>query len=174
VIVLVGFLGAGKTTVGRLLADRLGLRFLDADEVLVERAGRSVAEIFAADGEPAFRALEHAVVTDLLRGEDLVLSLGGGAVEHAGTAAALVQLPVQRPGAHVVHLQVSLAEARRRVGDDRGRPMLQRADLDAVHARRAPGFAAVATLEVATAGRSPAEVVDVVAASLARAQASPG
>ena len=166
-IVLVGFLGAGKTTVGRLLADRLDLPFRDADHVLVEREGRSVADMFATDGEPAFRALEHAVVIDLLDGPDVVLALGGGAVEHAGTAQALEALPQRRPGARVVHLQVSLAEARARVGDDRGRPMLVRPDLDAVHARRVPGFAAVATLEVATAGRTPAEVADAVAASLA-------
>jgi len=166
VIVLVGFLGAGKTTVGRLLAHRLEMPFRDADHVLVERSGRSVAEIFATDGEPAFRALEHAVVTDLLDGPDVVLALGGGAVEHAGTAQALAALPHRRPGAQVVHLQVSLAEARTRVGDDRGRPMLVRPDLDVVHARRTPGFASVATLEVATAGRTPAEVADVVTASL--------
>ncbi|WP_299036572.1 shikimate kinase [uncultured Pseudokineococcus sp.] len=165
-IVLVGFLGAGKTTVGRLLADRLHLPFRDADHVLVDRAGRSVAEIFSTEGEPAFRALEHTVVTDLLEGPDVVLALGGGAVEHEGTARALADLPRRRPGAQVVHLQVSLAEARARVGDDRGRPMLARPDLDAVHARRVPGFSAVATLEVATAGLTPAEVVDAVAASL--------
>lgn len=166
-IVLVGFLGAGKTTVGRLLAERLDLPFRDADEVVVERAGRTVAEVFATDGEAAFRALEHAVVTDLLRGDDAVVSLGGGAVEHPGTAAALRALPTRRPGAHVVHLEVSLAEARARVGDDRGRPMLARPDLGAVHARRLPGFADVATAEVATAGRTPAEVADAVTTALA-------
>ncbi|GAA2034731.1 shikimate kinase [Pseudokineococcus marinus] len=170
-IVLVGFLGAGKTTVGRLLAERLDLPFRDADEVVVERAGRTVAEVFATDGEAAFRALEHEVVTDLLRGDDAVVSLGGGAVEHPGTAAALRGLPTARPGAHVVHLEVSLAEARARVGDDRGRPMLARPDLDAVHARRLPGFADVATAEVATAGRTPAEVADAVTTALAATSA---
>ncbi|WP_298989377.1 shikimate kinase [uncultured Pseudokineococcus sp.] len=170
-IVLVGFLGAGKTTVGRLLAERLDLPFRDADEVVVERADRTVAEVFATDGEAAFRALEHEVVTDLLRGDDAVVSLGGGAVEHPGTAAALRGLPTTRPGAHVVHLEVSLAEARSRVGDDRGRPMLARPDLDAVHARRLPGFADVATAEVATAGRRPAEVADAVTTALAATSA---
>ncbi|MEJ5944673.1 shikimate kinase [Pseudokineococcus basanitobsidens] len=161
-IVLVGFLGAGKTTVGRLLAARLDLPFRDADHVLVERQGRSVAEVFAADGEAAFRTLEHEVVDDLLAGEDAVVALGGGAVEHPGTQRSLAALPVRRPGAEVVLLEVDLAEARARVGDDPGRPMLARPDLAAVHARRLPSFARVASRVVATAGRSPAEVADAV------------
>jgi len=79
VIVLVGFMGAGKTTVGHLLAERLGLPFTDSDQVIEQRAGRPVRQIFAEDGEPAFRALEHQVIASLLDGPDLVLALGGGA-----------------------------------------------------------------------------------------------
>ncbi|MEJ5915742.1 shikimate kinase [Pseudokineococcus sp. 1T1Z-3] len=171
-IVLVGFLGAGKTTVGRLLARRLGLPFRDADEVLVARVGRSVADVFAADGEPAFRALEHETVLGLLVGQDAVVALGGGAVEHPGTQEALAALPRTRPESSVVLLDVELAEARARVGADTGRPMLARPDLADVHARRLPGFARVATLSVATGGRSPSEVADEVLA--ATAQAPPG
>jgi len=75
VIVVIGFMGAGKTTVGRMLADRLGLPFVDSDLVIEQRAGRPVRDIFAADGEPAFRDTEHDVVAGLLAGPDAVLAL---------------------------------------------------------------------------------------------------
>jgi shikimate kinase len=78
VIVVVGFMGAGKTTVGRLLAAKLGVPFTDSDHVIERAAGRPIPRIFADDGEPAFRELEHAVIADLLNGEDAVLALGGG------------------------------------------------------------------------------------------------
>ena len=76
-IVLVGFMGAGKTTVGQLLAGQLGLPFTDSDQVIELRAGRPVRQIFAEDGEPAFRALEHQVITALVDGPELVLALTG-------------------------------------------------------------------------------------------------
>ena len=90
-IVLVGFMGAGKTTVGTLLAARLGLPFADTDHVIEQRAARPVRQIFAEDGEPAFRVLEHQVVTELLTGPAVVLALGGGAAEHPGTRAVLTR-----------------------------------------------------------------------------------
>ena len=107
-IVLVGFMGAGKTTIGQLLAERMGLPFTDSDQVIEQRAGRPVAQIFAEDGEPAFRALEHQVIADLLAGPALVLALGGGAAEHPGTRDRLAR-------ARVVYLQVGYEEAMRRV-----------------------------------------------------------
>jgi shikimate kinase len=85
VIVIVGFMGAGKTTVGHLLAEKLGLPFVDTDLVIEQRTGRSVRQIFADDGEPAFRMLEHEVTAELLGGPDAVLALGGGGVEHPAT-----------------------------------------------------------------------------------------
>ena len=88
-IVLVGFMGAGKTTVGTLLAARLGLPFVDSDQVIEQRAARPVRQIFAQDGEPAFRALEHQVIAELLDGPPIVLALGGGAPEHPATQALL-------------------------------------------------------------------------------------
>jgi len=91
VIVLVGFMGAGKTTVGHLLAEHLGLRFVDSDLVIEQRSGRPVRQIFAEDGEPAFRALEHEVIAGLLDGPDLVLAVGGGAAEHPATRALLAR-----------------------------------------------------------------------------------
>jgi shikimate kinase len=90
VIVLVGFMGAGKTTVGGLLARRLGLPLADSDQVIEERTGRQVRQIFAEDGEPAFRALEHQVIGELLEGPDLVIAVGGGAPEHPRTRDLLL------------------------------------------------------------------------------------
>jgi shikimate kinase len=147
-IVLVGFMGAGKTTVGQLLAGRLGLPFTDADHVIEDRAGRPVRDIFATDGEPAFRALEHKVLVDLLSGKEAVLALGGGAVEHPGTQRALA-------GCDVVYLQVSYEEALMRVAHDQYRPMLRARGLAAIFSRRLVSYEAVATLTIVTGGRRP-------------------
>ena len=150
-IVLVGFMGAGKSTVGSLLAARLGLPFTDSDQVIEQRAGRPVRQIFAEDGEPAFRALEHQVIAGLLDGPDLVLALGGGAAEHPGTRDLLAT-------AQVVYLQVGYEQAMARVGGDPGRPVLARPDLAATYRRRLPLYAAVATLTVPTDHRPPEAV----------------
>ena len=147
-IVLVGFMGAGKTTIGQLLAERLGLPFTDSDQVIEQRAGRPVAQIFAEDGEPAFRALEHQVIAGLLDGPALVLALGGGAAEHPGTRDRLAS-------AEVVYLQVGYEQAMHRVGGDRSRPLLARPDLAATYQRRLLVYAGIATLTVPTDGRLP-------------------
>jgi len=146
VIVLVGFMGAGKTTVGHLLAERLGLPFVDSDLVIERQAGRPVRQIFAEDGEPAFRALEHQVIAGLLDGPDLVLALGGGAAEHPGTRDLLAT-------AQVVYLQVGYDQALARVGGDPDRPLLARPDLAATYRRRLSLYAGIATLTVSTDGR---------------------
>ncbi len=154
-IVLVGFMGAGKTTVGRLLADRLGLPFLDSDQVIEQRAGRSVRDIFATDGEPAFRVLEHEVIADLLAGPEAILALGGGAAEHPATQVALKQ-------ADVVYLRVGYAQAMQRVAGDEERPLLRRPDLDRLYGRRLDVYGSVATLTVATDGRPPEAIASEV------------
>jgi len=159
VIVLVGFMGAGKTTVGRLLAGQLGLPFLDADAVIEERAGCRVPQIFADRGEPGFRALEHETIAGLLGGPDAVLALGGGAVEHAGTRRLLL-------AANVVYLHVPFAGAMARVGGDAGRPMLARPGLADLYQRRLAAYEAVATHTVPTDGRQPADVCRDIARAL--------
>jgi shikimate kinase len=160
-IVLVGFMGAGKSTVGRLLAARLGLPFADLDQVIEEQQGRPVRDIFAAGGEAAFRAVEHEALASFLAGPDAVLALGGGAVEHPATPELL------RP-VSVVYLEVGYDEALRRVGGDAGRPMLARPDLAGIYRRRLAGYEAVATLTVATGGRPAEAVCDEVMAGLTR------
>jgi shikimate kinase / 3-dehydroquinate synthase len=151
VIVLVGFMGAGKTTVGRLLAGKLGLPFIDLDTVIEERSGQPIQQIFAEKGEPVFRDIEHETVAGLLGGPDAVLALGGGAVEHPKTRELLCC-------ANVVYLHVGYSAALLRVGGDDARPMLRRADLEAIYQRRLPAYEAVSTLTVATDGREPEAV----------------
>ena len=158
-IVLVGFMGAGKTTVGRLLAAKLGLPFTDSDLVIEERAGKPIRRIFADEGEPAFRQLEHEVIADLVGGQGSVLALGGGAAVHPGTRRLLAAVPV-------VYLRVSYAEAINRVGGDRGRPMLARPDVERVYAERDPLYAAAARCTVDTDGRPPEEIALEILARL--------
>lgn len=160
-IVLVGFMGAGKSTVGPLLAAGLGLPFADLDQVIEQQQGRPVRDIFAAGGEAAFRALEHEALASFLAGPDAVLALGGGAVESPASRRLL------RP-VSVVYLEVGYDEALRRVGGDAGRPMLARPDLAGIYRRRLAGYEAVATLTVATGGRPAEAVCDEVMAGLTR------
>ena len=159
-IVLVGFMGAGKTTVGHLLSERLGLPFTDSDHVIEQRSGRSIPEIFAEDGEPAFRALEHQVIAGLLDGPALVLALGGGATQHPGTRDRLARV-------QVVYLQVGYEQAMQRVGGDQGRPLLARPDLAATYQRRLPLYAELATLTVSTDGRHPEAISQDILTRLA-------
>ncbi len=160
-IVLVGFMGAGKTTVGRLLAGELGLPFTDSDQVIEERAGRPVPQIFADDGEAAFRTLEHQVIASLLDGPELVLALGGGAAEHPLTRQRLA-------AAQVVYLHVSYEQALARVGGDPGRPMLAKPGLAETYQRRLAAYASVATLTIPTDGLLPESVSKDILAALDR------
>ena len=153
-VVLVGAPGSGKSTIGALLAERLGVPFADVDAEIEQRAGRSIAAIFADDGEPAFRALEEQVTAELLQRPG-VLSLGGGAVLSAATRVAL-------RGHRVVWLQVSAATAVSRVGLNEARPLLLgnvRGRLIRLLAERTPLYAEVATERVETDSLPPEDVV---------------
>ena len=179
-IVLVGFMGAGKTTVGGLLSARLGVPFVDSDLVIEQRTGRPVRKIFAEDGEPAFRALEHEVIAGLLDGPDLVLAVGGGAAEHPGTRALLARgdAPPRPPRglatAQVVYLEVGYEQAMARVGGDPDRPLLARPDLAATYQRRLPIYAGIATLTVATDDRRPETIAADILARLVTEPAAGG
>jgi shikimate kinase len=162
VAVLVGPPGAGKTTVGGLLAERLGVAFRDVDHDIEASAGKPIGDIFVDDGEEAFRALEAAAVATALESHDGVLALGGGAVLADATRAAL-------RGHRVVHLNVGLSDAAERVGLNTARPLLAlnpRATLRTLLAQRAPLYAEVATVTVTTDGRAPEDIVDDVLAQL--------
>ncbi|MFE3860896.1 shikimate kinase [Streptomyces goshikiensis] len=162
-IVLVGPMGVGKSTVGALLAERLSVPFLDTDQDVVHRTGRSVAEIVTEDGEPRFRELEHEAVARAVAGFPGVLALGGGAVGHGGSRALLAGLPV-------IFLDVDLAEAMRRIGSDTGRPLLaadpERRWQELQDERRAL-YLEVARFVVRTDGRTPEQVARTVAAAVA-------
>ncbi|HEY3339687.1 MAG TPA: shikimate kinase [Propionicimonas sp.] len=158
-IVLIGFMGAGKTTVGRLLAEHLLMPFIDSDEVIERTEGLAVREIFATRGEAEFRRIEAATVTRLLAGPDVVLALGGGALTTPEVRAAL--------GAHqVVLLDVAFEEALERVAADPGRPMLHKPDLSGLYDRRQDDYREAARVAVPVSGRSPRTVVEDVLAAL--------
>ncbi|MFF0301028.1 shikimate kinase [Streptomyces sp. NPDC004562] len=154
VVVLVGPMGVGKSTVGGLMADRLGVGYRDTDDDIVAEQGRSISEIFVDDGEPAFREIEKQAVSRALEEHDGVLALGGGAILDAGTRALLA-------GQRVVYLSMDVEEAVKRTGLNAARPLLavnpRKQWRELMEARRHL-YEEVATAVVATDGRTPEEV----------------
>lgn len=153
-LVLVGPMGVGKSTVGQLLAERLGVGYRDTDEDIVAAEGRTIAEIFVDEGEPAFRAIEKRAVHSALAEHEGVLALGGGAVLDADTRALLA-------GHRVVYLSMDVEEAVKRTGLNVARPLLavnpRKQWRELMEARRHL-YEEVATAVVATDGRTPEEV----------------
>jgi shikimate kinase len=121
-LILVGMMGAGKTTVGRRLAARLGRRFLDSDEEIEKAAQMTIPEIFAQRGEPEFRAGETRVISRLLKEEDIVLATGGGAFVNPETRSLV------KSGAVSVWLKADLDVLFERVSRRSNRPLLKTAD----------------------------------------------
>jgi len=164
--VLVGPPGAGKTTVGELVAAALGTGFRDSDADVVEAAGKPVPDIFVDDGEDVFRAMERAAVAAGLSTFDGVLALGGGAVLSPQTRDRL------KDGHAVVFLSVELTDAVNRIGLGVGRPLLAvnpRATLKHLLEQRRPLYQEVATWTVVTDGRAPEEIAAEVLALLGKA-----
>ncbi len=154
VAVLVGPMGAGKTTVGQLVADAADVALRDTDTDIEVSEGRTITEIFVDEGEPYFRALERAAVLAALAEHDGVLALGGGSVMDDDVRAAL-------EGHRVVFLKVGMADAAKRVGLGQGRPMLLgnvRSRMKALLDERLPRYLDVADVVVDTDGRTPQEV----------------
>lgn len=153
-VVLVGPMGVGKSTVGQLLAERLGVAYRDSDDDIVAEQGRAIAEIFVDEGESAFRAIEKRAVHRALAGHDGVLALGGGAILDADTRALLA-------GQRVVYLSMDVEEAVKRTGLNAARPLLavnpRKQWRELMEARRNL-YEEVATAVVATDGRTPEEV----------------
>ena len=159
-VVLVGAMGAGKSTVGRLVAEQLGASFLDTDEVVERETGKAVAEIFIDDGEARFRELESRAVADALQSHDGVLALGGGAVLDHATRDLL-------DGHPVVFLRVGLSDAAKRVGLGVSRPLLLgnvRGRIKQLLDERTPIYEAVAGHVVDTDGLTAEEVAERVRA----------
>lgn len=164
-IVLVGMMGVGKSTVGRLLADEWSCPFDDTDAVIEARQGCTVAELFDTVGEPAFRALETEVLADLLDGDDRrVVSCGGGAVTVAENRGLL------RRRATVVWLTASVEVLARRVGDGATRPLLRDDPVGTLRelvAARDQDYAEVADHVVDTTDRRPRAIARAVVEAVA-------
>ncbi|MFD0008904.1 shikimate kinase [Streptomyces sp. NPDC127178] len=147
-------MGVGKSTVGQMLADRLGVGYRDTDDDIVAEQGRTIAEIFVDEGEPAFRAIEKQAVHRALAEHDGVLALGGGAILDADTRALLA-------GQRVAYLAMDVEEAVKRTGLNAARPLLavnpRKQWRELMEARRHL-YEGVATAVVATDGRTPEEV----------------
>lgn len=157
-LVLTGPMGVGKSTVGQLLAERLGVGYRDTDDDIVAAEGRAVSDIFVEDGEPAFRALEKEAVRQALASHDGVLALGGGAILDPDTRALLA-------GERVVYLSMDVDEAVRRTGLNAARPLLavnpRKQWRELMEARRHL-YEEAATAVVPTDGRTPEEVTEAV------------
>ncbi|GGV61663.1 shikimate kinase [Streptomyces albaduncus] len=155
-IVLVGPMGVGKSTVGQLLAERLGVGYRDTDDDIVAGEGRTIADIFVDDGESAFRAIEKRAVRTALTEHDGILALGGGAILDADTRALLA-------GERVVYLSMDVEEAVKRTGLNAARPLLavnpRRQWRELMEARRHL-YEEAATAVVPTDGRTPEEVTE--------------
>ncbi len=163
-IILIGPPGAGKTSVGKALAKKLALNFLDSDKVVEEKSGKSIPEIFITDGEPAFREMERAAVIDLIENQDGVIALGGGSVMDLEVSKRLL------PMAHVVFLDVSISNAAPRVGFNRDRPLLlgnPRQQWIALMEKRRSTYEALAKARVSTDNKKPVEVVEEILKELA-------
>lgn len=161
--IMIGPPGAGKTTVGALVAERLGLEFVDTDVVIEAAAGKPVSDIFVQDGEDAFRALERATAARLISSHPGVLALGGGAILDPGTRGLLA-------GRRVVYLETGFVSAVHRTGLDSPRPLLfgnPRGRMKALLEERLPVYASLAWLTVPTDEREPKEIADDIAARLA-------
>ncbi|WP_420750687.1 shikimate kinase [Rhodococcus sp. O3] len=168
--VLIGPPGAGKSTIGRRLAQALDLPLLDTDAEIERVTGRTIPEIFAEDGEPAFREIEERVVADALTQQEGIVSLGGGAILSERTRKRLA-------GHTVIYLEISIAEGLRRTGTGTGRPLLAGDDpakkYRELMRRRRPLYRQAATIRVRTDGRSPGRVVQYLITKL-EAEAAAG
>jgi shikimate kinase len=156
-IVLAGFMGTGKTTVGRLVAHRLGWTFVDTDDLIVAAAGCPVADIFVQQGEAVFRHLEREACLHMAAQPQHVIATGGGALLDPTTRTAF------ETGGVVIGLHCALDEILRRVGDDPSRPLFsaEREALAALLAARAPVYDSL-PYRVDTSGRSPGDVAEEV------------
>ena len=163
-VVLCGFMGSGKTTVGRLLAKRTGLPFVDMDDYIEEKAGMAVSEIFKRHGEAYFRDLEHEASKELASRDGCIISAGGGTLVYQRNVGVLSE------SCWIVLLDAPLEVIKRRLKNDKKRPLLQRPDRDEamreLYAKRMPPYRGAAHLTV-NAAQSPYKTAREIAKALA-------
>ena len=159
-IIVIGPMGAGKSTVASAISQRLALPHRDTDEIVVGESGRSISEIFLEDGEDAFRALEKIALRVALLEDESILSLGGGACMNKDAESAL-----RASGAFIVYLKISLSEVSSRVGFNRDRPLLlgsPRAQWQTLMNERAPIYESLSSYTVDVDGKSAETIVDEI------------
>lgn len=164
-VVLIGAPGSGKSTVGPALAKVLALDFIDTDQLIEEREGKAITDIFVIDGESHFRAVELETLKDVLTMQDVVISLGGGA-----PISDLAQQLINSSESTVIFLDVSLATAAPRVGFNRDRPLLlgnPRAQWQALSDKRRPIYEALADVSIKVDDMSVEAIISEIEKSLA-------
>jgi shikimate kinase len=155
-------MGSGKTTIGKLIANKLNVPFRDTDEVIVAQTGKSVSEIFLEDGEDAFRVLEKAVLRQELLSDDTVLALGGGAPISIDAQSALRAI-----ASPVIYFDISLASVAPRIGFNRDRPLLlsnPRGQWETLMQERRPIYEAIADKVIDVNGKSEDDIVKEIGA----------
>ena len=169
-IFLVGLMGAGKTTIGRILARKLGKRFIDSDHEIEARTGASIPWIFEIEGEASFRRREAEVIRDLTAQDGIVLATGGGAVLHPDNRAYL------KARGRVVYLRANVASIMLRTSHDKNRPLLQTADprkkLEELTAQREPLYREIADLVIDTGRPNVQSMVQTILAQLSALEQS--
>ena len=159
-VILIGPMGSGKTTIGQLVASKLGIAFRDTDHVIEERAGKSVSDIFLEDGEDEFRILEKKVLRDELLSDDTVLALGGGAPISVDAQSALRAI-----ASPVIYLDISLATVAPRIGFNRDRPLLlhnPRGQWQTLMEARRPIYESIADTVIDVNEKSESEIVTLI------------
>ena len=162
---LIGPPGAGKSSIGKSLAKRMNLNFIDTDELIENRSGKKISDIFLEDGEAGFRTLEKESVLEALRQADSIISLGGGAVLDSETQSVLREMN------RVVYLEVSISNAAPRIGFNRDRPLLlgnPRQQWLSLMEHRKPIYESLAKYRVSTDNRKVNEVAEILMEELTR------
>jgi shikimate kinase len=161
-------MGSGKTTIGSLLAEKLGLSFRDTDHLIEEQEGKTVSQIFLDQGEDAFRAIEKRVLREELLTDGTVLSLGGGAPISVDAQSALRAI-----ASHIIFLDISLSTVAPRIGFNRDRPLLlnnPRGQWQTLMEARRPIYEAIADATINVDDKSEEEIVTIVLSSLEEAR----
>jgi len=161
-LILIGPMGSGKTTIGKLMANKLNVPFRDTDEIIVAQTGKSVSEIFLEEGEDAFRLLEKAVLRQELLSDDTVLALGGGAPISIDAQSALRAI-----ASPVIYFDISLASVASRIGFNRDRPLLlsnPRGQWETLMQERRPIYEAIADKVIDVNGKSEDDIVNEIGA----------